>query len=147
MALVVFSIRLTQLPWIRSIHSYPGFTLFLSSEKNITFLEMPLQKEKLIRRLWENSRLITRPHSDPDHLHLYPPATGITNPLYWPLIYRSTCIQKASSKHKLSHKKGQSLTFHNQMHPETEMKNTWDITQQSSWVFTVGVCAISKQET
>lgn len=61
---------------------------------------------------------------------------------------RSTCIQTLLANTnfhiKQKKKKGQSLTFHNQMHPATERKNTWDLTQQSSWSFTVGACATFK---
>lgn len=44
--------------------------------------------------------------------------------------------------HAFSHKqKGQLLTFQNETHPATERKNTWDLTQQSPWIYTVDVCA------
>lgn len=33
------------------------------------------------------------------------------------------------------------MTFNNQMHPATERKNTWDLTQQSFGLFTVRICA------
>jgi len=133
-------------------HRFPPALIFREVE--------PFQKCLLAGRTSLPLRLKTHSESNPDHFRFHPPATGIMSP---PVL---TCVQQVNKhseffsqtqtftrKKKKKEKKRTVVNIFfflfvffvwNQTHQATERKNTWDLTQQSSWLFTVGVCATSK---